>query len=67
MPIMKRVKRPKLTTNNRTEEYLVHADEPDDNLSNPLNLFDDSNRKDKMWMRIARKYLSRIAGSTAAR
>lgn len=64
MPIVKSIKRPKLTTNDQSEEYLSHVDEPKDDFSNSDNLFDDSNQKDRFWSRIAKKYLGRRLDST---
>ncbi len=41
------------------KKYLTHDFQPDDPFSNPRNLFDDSNIKDREWFKITKEYLSR--------
>jgi len=38
-------------------EYLIHETEPKDHLNNSENLFDDSNSKDRKWLKSAKMYL----------
>lgn len=38
-------------------EYLLLGDEPRDSTSNTRNLFHDSNKEDRKWLRLARKHL----------
>lgn len=59
-----------------TSHFLSHADEPIDRYSeylsqgpqasdgrvNPRNLFDDSNKTDRKWLKNTREYLSRLKG-----
>lgn len=41
------------------EEFLNSDNTHKNGLRNPLNLFDDSNQQDQMWLKVARDYLSK--------
>lgn len=53
-----------------TPPALPYSDEPKterpDSLDNPANLFDDSNQRDEVWLRLAQEHLSTRDGSTIA-
>lgn len=41
-------------------EYLSREPKPTDGLSNPRNLFDDSNSEDQKWLKSAMTFLRRL-------
>jgi hypothetical protein len=47
--------------NAKYKAFLANGAKPNDNFSNPRNLFDDSNKEDRKWLTIARRYLSKRA------
>ena len=59
MTTIKPIKQKKFTLDDRYKEFLARNVEPKDAISNSMNLFDDSNQKDTMWLKIARSYLGR--------
>ena len=51
-------KKQKFTLDDRYKEFLRKNAKSKDSLSNPANLFDDSNQEDNLWLNITLKYLS---------
>lgn len=55
----KPIKKQKFTLDDRYKEFLTRNAVLIDPNTNPMNLFDDSNQKDKLWLNIARSHLGR--------
>lgn len=59
MSVIRQSKKQRLTLNDKYKEFLASGARSKDNSSNSLNLFDDLNRKDKVWLRATRDYLNK--------
>ena len=42
------------------DQYLSHSSEPKDHLNNPDNLFDDSNSRDRKWVKLVKDYQATV-------
>lgn len=47
----------------RYDEYLSRGKQVKESSSNPRNLFDDSNREDRNWLKIAKEFLKRSSAN----
>lgn len=54
------IKHKKSSLSEEYKKYLADGAKPKNNFSNPLNLFDDSNEVDRLWLIKARKYISKV-------